>query len=367
MKNYEINEEAARRAQQANSFYEYREGSATSGYNHMVAEAKIRAEDAKKYVDKSFHSKIDRVVERYSALLAKNINQGNEIRSRVPSVMISGAGNFPTGKKEKQNQAMDRNYKQFGDIQKLLHKIDSIGRGGIRSDQDNAKELIEAKLAEKERNQEMMKKINAYYRKHGTVKGCGNIKDETAIKIDQSVNESLWKKPYAPYELSNNNAEIKRLRGRLEGMEKMAKAQLDDFEFDGGEVVFNREIQRVQIILDDRPTPEFKEQLKSRAFKWAPSQGAWQRQLTANALRAMDALDLKPLDLDLENDSKDVTLEDDGIEELIDQINQSFQDVDDILDADESPDNEWVLAEEIENNSNEYGNENIQQELGLEF
>ncbi len=37
---------------------------------------------------------------------------------------------------------------------------------------------------------------------------------------------------------------------------------------------------RVQFIFDGKPDEETRELLKANGFRWAPSQGAWQRQLT---------------------------------------------------------------------------------------
>lgn len=45
----------------------------------------------------------------------------------------------------------------------------------------------------------------------------------------------------------------------------------------------NNEIMRVQFIFPGKPDDETRTMLKENGFRWAPSQGAWQRQLTANA------------------------------------------------------------------------------------
>lgn len=37
---------------------------------------------------------------------------------------------------------------------------------------------------------------------------------------------------------------------------------------------------RVQFIFDSKPDAETRDLLKANGFRWAPSQGAWQRQLT---------------------------------------------------------------------------------------
>lgn len=57
-------------------------------------------------------------------------------------------------------------------------------------------------------------------------------------------------------------------------------------EFDGFKVVENFDIDRVQFIFPGKPTEAERAILKGAAFKWAPSQGAWQRQLTNNAIVA---------------------------------------------------------------------------------
>lgn len=48
----------------------------------------------------------------------------------------------------------------------------------------------------------------------------------------------------------------------------------------------NQGVNRLQIIFDDRPDADLRSELKGEGFRWAPSQGAWQRQLTDNAMRA---------------------------------------------------------------------------------
>lgn len=52
-----------------------------------------------------------------------------------------------------------------------------------------------------------------------------------------------------------------------------------------------------QIIKDVNTCNDTRQALKSEGFKWAPSQGAWQRQLNQNAIRAAARLDfLRPED-----------------------------------------------------------------------
>ena len=52
---------------------------------------------------------------------------------------------------------------------------------------------------------------------------------------------------------------------------------------DGGEIVKNAELNRLQIVFDEIPGEETRAELKRNGFRWSPSNQAWQRQLTPNA------------------------------------------------------------------------------------
>ncbi len=92
---YPINEGAARRAKEMNSFSDYKEGSATAEYRAMVDKAAAIAEKQKAKVDPMYHEKIDSLLDTYARKLAENMNQGFAIDARVPSVLIAGPANFP--------------------------------------------------------------------------------------------------------------------------------------------------------------------------------------------------------------------------------------------------------------------------------
>ena len=164
MSYYTINEEAARTANDLNSHYTYREGSATASYRRQVDEATELAERQKKRVDPMYHEKIDRLLDLYCRKLAENLNDKYAIAARCPSMLVSGRANFPVQKKKKQNAAEERRLEEWKHIQGLLDTIRSVGTGGISSDDPQAVEKLEAKLAALEKNQEMMKAANAAIR-----------------------------------------------------------------------------------------------------------------------------------------------------------------------------------------------------------
>lgn len=289
MSYHTINEEAARRANDMNSFRDYKAGSATAEYRRMVDAATELAERQKQRVDPMYHEKIDRLLETYCRKLAENMNASYSIEARCPSILISGGGNFPVRKKERQNAARDRNLEEWNYIQGLLDKIRSVGTGGISSDDPQAVEKLEAKLAALEKHQELMKAANVAIRMKDPTEGDAKLAElgytpEDIAKLREP--DFCGRIGYPAYLLQNNNANIRRIRGRIEELKKRTENTPEGWEFDGGRVVVNTTENRLQIIFDGKPDADIRTELKGEGFRWAPSQGAWQRQLTDNAMRA---------------------------------------------------------------------------------
>ena len=289
MSDQTINEEAARRANDMNSFRDYKAGSATAEYRRMVDAATELAERQKQRVDPMYHEKIDRLLEIYCRKLAENMNASYSIEARCPSILISGGGNFPVRKKERQNAARDRNLEEWNYIQGLLDKIRSVGTGGISSDDPQAVEKLEAKLAALEKHQELMKAANVAIRMKDPTEGDAKLAElgytpEDIAKLREP--DFCGRIGYPAYLLQNNNANIRRIRGRIEELKKRTENTPEGWEFDGGRVVVNTTENRLQIIFDGKPDADIRTELKGEGFRWAPSQGTWQRQLTDNAMRA---------------------------------------------------------------------------------
>ena len=295
---YSINEGAARRAKEMNSFSDYKPGSATAEYRHYVDNAFEIAQAQKKRVDPMYHEKIDSLLDTYARKLAANMNHSFAIDARVPSILIAGGSNFPVRQKEKQNAARDSNMQEWQYIQGLLDKIRSTGMGGIRQDDPQAIPKLQKKLDGLVKAQETMKAVNAYYRKHGTLDGCPHLSPDNIenLKADMASSWHYEKKPFQSWELSNNNAEIHRVRQRIESLTRAKETVYVGWEFDGGHVEANREQSRLQVFFEDKPDAEARQQLKEHGFRWAPSVGAWQRLLNGNAYYAADRISsIQPL------------------------------------------------------------------------
>lgn len=316
---YPINETDAKRANEANSFYDYQPGSATEEYRRYVNEAVKAAREQKKQVDVMYHSKIDQLTDFYARKLAENMNRKFAIDASVPSIMISGGGNFSVRKKEKQNAARDKNYQEWREVQGIIEKIKSTGKGGVSADDPNAVMKLQKELEKLQKKQKLMKAVNAYYRKHKTLDNCPNLTTEQIEKLQYEMKQNwhMEEKPYASYQLSNNNANIRRLKQRIELLNCHRNTNYPGWKFYGGEVTANKEANRMQIFFDDKPDESIRTELKRNGFRWAPKEKAWQRQLNQNAYYAADSISAiypitgeKPTQLNKAKQDKQLNLDD---------------------------------------------------------
>lgn len=159
----------------------------------------------------------------------------------------------------------------------LRAKAAGVGQGGISSDDPDAIQKLQAEIDAAKGRQGAMKAANAEWRKAGN-------------KAGRQADGTWLEGPYAPYQLSNNSANIKRMEKRVAQLRAAEAARIAA----GGEekrdvyqglceVVENFEENRLQIVFDGKPSAEVRAELKSNGFRWAPSQEAWQRQLNNGA------------------------------------------------------------------------------------
>ncbi len=193
------------------------------------------------------------------------------------------------------DNAMRRSIEEGKRADELRAKAASVGTGGVSSDDPDAPEKLSAKIKEAEEAQDFMKAANRIVRaahKAGVAdqqsEGFGDYLaklQKVSAKFDATTAETLIKPDFAgrigfaDYQLKNNNANIRRMKQRLAQLEANRKREGGELVFDGVKVVENVDENRVQFIFDGKPAANIRSLLKSHAFRWAPSAGAWQRQL----------------------------------------------------------------------------------------
>lgn len=153
----------------------------------------------------------------------------------------------------------------------------------IFSDDPRATEKIEDKIARLEKQQELMKAANKLIKKN-----------DRAGLLDLGFSEEVITKLFTPdfcgrvgfpsFSLTNNNANIRRLKERLETLKRQAQDETKEIEINGIRIVDNTEENRLQIFFPGKPSESTRAALKSHGFRWTPSLGCWQAYRGGNAV-----------------------------------------------------------------------------------
>lgn len=215
-------------------------------------------------------------------------------KSNCLSPMITGPSGFPTRRAEKANKSEYKRMLEFSEFrEKYFARLERQQRREARAAIDPVEEM-RGKIQKAEREQNAMKAANKIVRnrtlsdseKIAQLAALLNWSEAEAAKVLQP--DFCGRVGFPDYLLTNNLANIKRMRGRLAELESKAQAESKEVERpDGIRIVHNAEADRLQIFFLGKPAPEMIDALKRRAFKWSPSNGCWQRQFTANAIAAM--------------------------------------------------------------------------------
>ena len=215
-----------------------------------------------------------------------------DAQSRTMSTMITGGSNFPTARNNKANAVeIKRSQEMTEYVNDTTRKmLNEMNPKAISSDRPDVVVKLEEKVAELEATQARHKAINKIVRKKGVsdAEKITQLKEE--IGLAEFTAKELLKPDYSgrtgipSYEMTNNNANIRTTKERLANVQREQDKPTTETAFSGGTVVDSAENNRVQILFDEKPDAEMRTKLKSRGFRWSPSEGAWQRQRT-NAAR----------------------------------------------------------------------------------
>ena len=282
-----INEETARRAKENNSFSDYIKGSATKGYNDQMSELLKMAEELaqrSRFISQEPErlEEAQRYIEYYSKKLAEYINKDNEISCRCPSVMIAGPANFPVRKKQKQVAAWEKNRENYISIDDARYKLHYI--------------LVEnhpIKGSDPEAIEKLTKKLERLQREHAEHLQA-NKEATKAVKEGRASFEYGWfgscttpeGKTLPTYFTDNESAEIRRIKKRIEELQKQKEAPKQEATGEGWSLYEDNDAGRVCFEFDGKPDQAIIDKLKMHGFRWSPSRKRWQRQNTANGLHA---------------------------------------------------------------------------------
>jgi hypothetical protein len=224
------------------------------------------------------------------------LNQARGMASHIPFGQPILVGHHSEGRDRRYRQRIHDNFgKGFAHLEKaeaLAARAESVGTGGISSDDPEAIAKLKAELEGLEANQERMKAANKVIRARAgdeeeQVNGLVALGWLTSEKARELVRPDFCGRIGFPaYSLSNNNANMARIRLRIKDLEKRREAAPVAAEGKGYTYKEDPEENRVMFMFDGKPDEAVRGILKSHAFKWSPSRGAWVRQLTGSGVYA---------------------------------------------------------------------------------
>jgi hypothetical protein len=226
---------------------------------------------------------------RYRAGYRERVLDYLRSRSRCLSPMITGPSNFPLRRNQKRNAVADRRlsdllgYRESA-LEAIRRKLHPEWRPIMAGDAD-ALPRLETKLAKLEKAQADMRAVNAAMRRHAKagpmaqaramIEACPDLGEARAHTM--LLPDCLGRTGFANYELTNNNANIRRIRTRIEELKRDKVApEVTQEGHNGIRLEDHPAENRVRLFFPGKPDAGVRTRLKSNAFRWTPSLGCWQ-------------------------------------------------------------------------------------------
>ncbi len=167
--------------------------------------------------------------------------------------------------------------------------VDHYSAGRHRSDLNKMDNAMRKSIAEDEKADYYRNKLKNIDNNNAISSDDPKAIDKIQEKIDvlEKYKTNIKSREHKTYELQNVNAEIRRLKKRKKELEELDELNFQDIEFEGGKVILNRDVNRLQVLFDEKPDENIRNILKNYSFKWARSQGVWQRLYNKNGIRAV--------------------------------------------------------------------------------
>lgn len=186
------------------------------------------------------------------------------------------------------SRTFEKSFELSAKAEHYAQKAASVGTGGISSDDPDAIAKLRAELADHQTSQDRMKAANKAIRSNKTPEKqvaalvALGFSDAQANKL--LIADCCGRIGFANYSLTNNNANINRIKKRITELEKRReRAPVEKVESDAGFTYReDTEDNRVVFLFPAKPDDATRTILKSHGFKWSPSRPGqpWVRQLT---------------------------------------------------------------------------------------
>lgn len=216
-------------------------------------------------------------------------------KARCVSTMIAGPANFPVNRMRKRSDTADKRRQDCLEYRtRALDAIKKVLQPELRpimSGDVDAVERLKAKIAATEAEQAKMKVANAAIRKAKKGGPAAQVVALLALGYTETLAaqivapDAFGNVGYPPYEITNGGANLRRLRQRLEGLERLKAQPATETQASasGVRAEYAPAENRIRLYFQGKPSEEVRSNLKSRGYRWAPNRGAWSAYFTPNA------------------------------------------------------------------------------------
>lgn len=263
----------------------------------------------------AYQDKVDRRYERLLNAARKHEQESNRLHEYTDKVYgaLNGTPILVGHHSEKRHRRLldklwnmdGKAYEHYKTAERLRQRAEASGKNRAISSDDPAAVLkLKEKLQKLECNQAEYKRLNAIVRKLTRDKvylpsvlapqlaAEANVSGATALNL--LTPDFAGRVGIPDYELRNNGAEIRRLKQRIEDLQKQVKHAQDTPETERAygdiRVIENATENRLQIFFPVKPSKDVIKALKASGFHWSPSNMVWQRMLSNGARWAAECV-----------------------------------------------------------------------------
>lgn len=184
---------------------------------------------------------------------------------------------------ERADNAMRKGIEEGKKAEYYARRADNAANGtAIMSDDPAADAKLAAKIAEAEKLQARMKACNAAIRTNTKAGPEAQVSALVLLGLKDTQARELIKPDFCgrigfpDYALTNNNANIRRMKERLQRVSVAQAMPQTIIEGDNARFEDCPADNRVRLFYPGKPSEEIRSRLKSSGFRWSPSVGAWQ-------------------------------------------------------------------------------------------
>ena len=241
----------------------------------------------------------ERRADKAQAEFERRHGTAKEMASWIPFGQPILVGHHSEKRDRAYRAKIERNFRKafeaLGEAEQLRIRARASERNrAISSDDPLAVVALREKIARAQKDQDLMKAVNAAIRKHAKQGAEAQVSALVALGLSERAAKNAIEPDYMgrvgfpSYALTNNWANIRRMQERLKGLEARAK-MVQALEAEGTTerveqwgaiaVIHNYADNRLRIVFPSKPTDVERKYLREEGFHWSPNNKAWQRML----------------------------------------------------------------------------------------